>query len=129
MLEKSSGVIVNISSGAALVSLPPLLHYASAKAALIAYGKGMATELAPKGIRVNTVTPGNVESPGADAIRGEFAAAYGIDPAAMVAAIPLGRAGVPNDVAEMVFFLSTARSAWITGANFIVDGGQHPGAL
>src|SRR5688572_6808854 len=57
MIARGSGVIVNLSSAAALTLPAPLLHYGAAKAALIAYGAGPAKELAPAGIRVNTVTP------------------------------------------------------------------------
>ena len=61
MIERGTGgAIVNLSSTAALAKPGPLLHYGSAKAALIAYGAGLAKELGPAGIRVNTVTPGNV---------------------------------------------------------------------
>jgi NAD(P)-dependent dehydrogenase (short-subunit alcohol dehydrogenase family) len=126
MLERKSGVIVNISSVVALTPIPPLLHYAAAKAALITYSKGLAAELAPRGVRVNTVTPGNVQSPGADAIRSSIASDMGIHPDALTADIPLGRSGVPADIAEIVGFLVSDRAAWITGSNFIVDGGQTP---
>ena len=64
MLARGSGTIVNVSSSAAFTVPAPLLHYGAAKAALIAYGAGLAKELAPAGIRVNTVTPGNVLTPG-----------------------------------------------------------------
>ena len=126
MLERGSGAIVNISSMAAITPMSPLLHYSAAKAALITYTKGLATEVAPRGVRVNTVTPGNVESPGADHIRQTLASAMGIDVAAISAGIPLGRPGVPTDISEIVGFLVSDRAAWITGSNFIIDGGQAP---
>ncbi len=126
MLERGSGAVVNISSMAAIVPVAPLLHYGAAKAALITYTKGLATELAPRGVRVNTVSPGNVESPGADAIRHDLTQAMGIDPSALIAGIPLGRSGVPADIAEIVGFLVSDRASWITGSNFVVDGGQVP---
>ena len=69
MIERGTGAIVNLSSTAALAVPVPLLHYGAAKAALIAYGAGLAKELGPAGIRVNTVTPGNVVTPGADEVR------------------------------------------------------------
>ena len=126
MIERCSGVIVNISSVAALFPQIPLLHYSAAKAALITYSKGLAKEVASSGVRVNIVTPGNVESPGADAIRQDIFNAFGIDPSAVVAGIPLGRLGVPTDIAELVGFLVSDRAAWITGSNFIADGGESP---
>jgi NAD(P)-dependent dehydrogenase (short-subunit alcohol dehydrogenase family) len=126
MLERGRGSIVNISSVAALVAPGPLLHYSAAKAALISYGKGLATEMAPRGVRVNTVTPGNVVTPGADAVRAEFTKAHGVTAEMVSSAIPLRRMGVPEDIAEIVGFLVTDRAAWITGSNFIVDGGEYP---
>jgi len=126
MLERASGVIVNITSGAALTAPAPLLHYAAAKAALNSYGKGLATEMAPRGVRVNTVSPGNVVTPGADAVRDEFTKAYGVTKEIVEAGIPLCRMGVPEDIAEMVGFLVSDRAAWITGSYFTVDGGEYP---
>jgi NAD(P)-dependent dehydrogenase (short-subunit alcohol dehydrogenase family) len=127
MLEHKTGSIVNISSGAALT--PPsaaMIHYSSAKAAMNAWSKTLATEMAPHGVRVNTVTPGNVATPGADAVRADFTKAFGNTTEAMTAAIPLRRLGIPRDIAELVGFLVSDRAGWITGSNFIVDGGQNP---
>jgi NAD(P)-dependent dehydrogenase (short-subunit alcohol dehydrogenase family) len=96
MLERKCGAIVNISSGAALT--PPrgaMIHYSSAKAAMNAWSKTLATEMAPHGVRVNTVTPGNVATPRADAVRADFTKAFGITLEA-VNAIPLRRMGIPQ---------------------------------
>ena len=122
----AGGVIVNISSGAALTPAPPLAHYGAAKAALNAYGKALAAELAPAGIRVATIVPGNVLTPGADAIRQDFADALGVSLTDTTAAIPLGRPGDPRDIAEAVAYLASDRAQWITGASLIVDGGELP---
>jgi NAD(P)-dependent dehydrogenase (short-subunit alcohol dehydrogenase family) len=70
--------------------------------------------------------PGNVVTPGADVVRADFTKAFGITPETMTAAIPLGKMGVPQDIAEIAGFLISGRAAWITGSNFIVDGGQNP---
>jgi NAD(P)-dependent dehydrogenase (short-subunit alcohol dehydrogenase family) len=122
----AGSVIVNISSGAALTPAPPLAHYGAAKAALNAYGKALAAELAPAGIRVTTIVPGNVLTPGADAIRQNFADAMGVSLTDTTAAIPLGRPGDPRDIAEAVAYLASDRAQWITGASLIVDGGELP---
>jgi NAD(P)-dependent dehydrogenase (short-subunit alcohol dehydrogenase family) len=118
------GVIVDISSGAATNPIGAILHYASAKAALLAYNKGLAKELAPKGMRVNVVSPGPVKTPGGDEVLQTIADAMGAPLEALSADIPLGRRGDPRDIAEMVAFLVSDRAQWITGENFVVAGGQ-----
>ncbi|GAA0572293.1 SDR family oxidoreductase [Paractinoplanes ferrugineus] len=122
----AGGAIVNISSGAAILPGPPMAHYAAAKAALNNYGKALAAELAPAGIRVTTIVPGNVLTPGADAVRQTFADAMGVDLAATTAAVPLGRPGDPRDIAEAVAYLASDRAQWITGVTLNVDGGELP---
>ena len=82
--------------------------------------------IAPHGVRVNTVTPGNVTTLGADVVRADFTKAFGITAEAVTAAIPLRRMGIPRDIAEIVGFLISDRAGWITGSNFIVDGAQNP---
>lgn len=122
----AGSAIVNISSVAALTPAPPLAHYGAAKAALNAYGKALAAELAPAGIRVTTIVPGNVLTPGADALRQTIADAMGASLADMTAAIPLGRPGDPRDIAEAVAYLASERAQWITGATLTIDGGELP---
>jgi NAD(P)-dependent dehydrogenase (short-subunit alcohol dehydrogenase family) len=122
----AGGAIVNISSGSAVHPTPPMAHYAAAKAALNAYGKALAAELAPAGIRVATIVPGNVLTPGADAIRQTFADALGVPLEATTSAVPLGRPGDPRDIAEAVAYLASDRAQWVTGASLVVDGGELP---
>jgi NAD(P)-dependent dehydrogenase (short-subunit alcohol dehydrogenase family) len=102
-----------------------MLHYGAAKAALTAYSKGLATELAPHGIRVNTITPGSVETPGADKVREDIAAGFGIDVATINASVPLGRIGRPEEIAEAVAYLVSDRAAYVIGANLVIDGGEQ----
>jgi NAD(P)-dependent dehydrogenase (short-subunit alcohol dehydrogenase family) len=124
LLESEHGAIINISSNATGMAAAPLLHYAAAKGALDVYGHGLAKALAPK-IRVNTVTPGSVETPGGSAILDQFAGAMGTTRDAMNASLPMGRGGDPRDIAEMVAFLASDRAQWISGVNYKVDGGQQ----
>ncbi len=122
----AGGAIVNISSGSAVLPGAPLAHYGAAKAALNNYSKALASELAPAGIRVVTIMPGNVLTPGADAIRQDFADAMGIALADITANIPLGRPGDPRDIAEAVAYLASDRAQWVTGVTLTVDGGEIP---
>jgi NAD(P)-dependent dehydrogenase (short-subunit alcohol dehydrogenase family) len=121
--ESSAGAVVNIASTSAFDAGPVALHYGAAKAALLTYTRGMALELAPAGVRVNAVTPGSVETPGGTEVLQEILDAMGAPMEAVSAQIPLGRRGVTSDIAEMVAFLVSDRSPWITGSNFMVDGG------
>lgn len=130
MVERGSGVIIHISSSAAHVPVGPLLHYSAAKAALSNYSKGLAEEVAPKGVRVNRVSPGMTETSAVDAVLGELAASTGggLDDAraalvGMIGGIPIGRTGTPEDIANLVAFLVSDEAAWITGVDYVIDGG------
>ncbi|MFJ9033230.1 SDR family oxidoreductase [Streptomyces sp. NPDC102274] len=127
MRERGSGMIVHVSSAAVLTPVGPFLHYVAAKAALETYSRGLSLELAPFGIRVNTVTPGRVATPGGEATREQWAR---LDPAPgqtdANATVPLGRDGQPDDIAHAVLFLVSDRASWLTGSNLVVDGGEFP---
>lgn len=122
----AGSAIVNISSVAALLPAPPLAHYSAAKAALSAYGKALAVELAPAGIRVTTVLPGRVRTPGAVVINQAFADAMEVTLDDVMGGVPLGRPGDPRDIAEAVAFLASDRAQWVTGVTLAVDGGEIP---
>jgi NAD(P)-dependent dehydrogenase (short-subunit alcohol dehydrogenase family) len=106
---------------------------AAAKAALTTYSKGLASELAPHGIRVNTVSPGFVQSGGAERLIASISRGRHLDRAAALrqivdslGGIPLGRLAQPEEVAELVAFLVSDRVSAITGAEHIIDGGTLP---
>lgn len=127
MRERRSGAIVHVSSAAVLTPMGQFLHYTAAKAALENYSRGQSLELAPFGIRVNTVTPGRVATPGGEATREQWArlnAAPGQTNADDTP--PLGRDGQPDDIAHAVLFLVSDRAGWLTGSNLVVDGGEFP---
>lgn len=105
--------------------MEPFLHYTAAKAALENYSRGLALELAPFGIRVNTVTPGRVATPGGERTRAQWAR-LDAAPDRNDTAVPLGRDGLPDDIARAVLFLASDRASWLTGSDLVVDGGEFP---
>lgn len=125
MRERRSGMIVHISSAAVPTVAPPFLHYTTAKAALENYSRGLAAELAPFGIRVNTVSPGRTATPGGEATREQWAR-LDAGPGQDTTTPPLGRDGQPADIADAVLFLVSDRASWLTGSSLVVDGGEFP---
>jgi len=118
MVESGSGSIVCISSTAANSTSPYLGSYVAAKAGLEAFIRVAAVELAPLGIRVNGVRPGNV----ATRPRSEAEIARGTQ---FAERLPLGRIGVPVDIAGGVRYLAGPESAWVTGQSYAIDGGSE----
>lgn len=125
MRERGSGQIVHISSAAVPTVAPPFLHYTTAKAALENYSRGLAAELAPFGVRVNTVSPGRTATPGGEATREQWASLTE-GPGQDNTSPPLGRDGRPEDIADAVLFLVSERASWLTGSSLVVDGGEFP---
>lgn len=121
-LEQSSAAsVVVISSTAGLEHFMGALSYSAIKAALIAHANDLAQTLGPKGIRVNTVTPGTIYFEGGfwDGVKQGNPTLY----ESMVSKTPLGRMGSPEEVARCVRFLASPAASYVTGANLVVDGG------
>lgn len=119
MRKSGGGSIINLSSVAGLVGFRGSAAYAASKGAVRLFSKSVALETARDNIRVNTVHPGIIETNMQRAAMGDNAAHY----AAIEESIPAGRLGQPRDIANCVLFLASDESSYVTGAEFVVDGG------
>jgi NAD(P)-dependent dehydrogenase (short-subunit alcohol dehydrogenase family) len=117
MLATGKGAIVNNASGSATRPTYGELAYSAAKAGVVALTRGAAQEYGPT-IRVNAVSPGVIRTPLSEPL---FSLEGAMEP--VVEATPLGRAGTPEDVAEVILFLASDQSRFVTGQDLVVDGG------
>ncbi len=118
MIEQEYGKIINIASIAGTtVGYEQLVHYSTSKAGLDGFTKALAMELAKHNINVNAISPGAIKTHGTSKLPDEQ-----IKQIEMM--IPLGRMGLPKDIANAVVFLASNRASFITGQNIIIDGGQ-----
>jgi meso-butanediol dehydrogenase/(S,S)-butanediol dehydrogenase/diacetyl reductase len=120
-LVERGGSIINTSSVAAVRGVPGFEQsaHAAAKAGVMGLTTALVSEGGPHRIRVNTITPGPIRHPLIEPVLGDPENAF----ARMVARIPLGRIGEPEDVAQLALFLASDESSFITGANIVIDGG------
>jgi 3alpha(or 20beta)-hydroxysteroid dehydrogenase len=116
MTRAGGGSIVNIASGAGLRATPNLAFYSATKFAVRGITRSASSELAPRGIRVNAIFPGPIDTPMLAANTQRFRDA-------LLARVPLRRIGQPDEVAEAALFLASDRSSFVTGAELSVDGG------
>jgi NAD(P)-dependent dehydrogenase (short-subunit alcohol dehydrogenase family) len=122
-LEARKGNIVNVSSVTGTRAFPGVLAYCVSKAGVDQLTRCAALELAPKGVRVNAVNPGVVVT--------NLHKRGGMSPddyekflANAANTHPIGRAGEPGEVAELIYFLASEKARWITGATYAIDGGR-----
>lgn len=134
MIERGGAAVVHVTSIQSVLPLPDATTaYASAKAALRTYSKSISKELGPKGVRVNTVSPGWIMTEGADLLLKRLQEARGgtLEDARQLVlkglgGIAIGRGAEPFEVAEAIAFLASDRASSIHGAELVVDGGTVP---
>jgi len=134
MLNKASGVIIHIASIQGTLPLyQSTLPYAAAKAGLINYSKSLANEVSPKGVRVLTVSPGFIKTTSAERMVEREAKSAGVSIEESLrrlmdslGGIPMGRPAEPEEVAELVAFLVSPRAAYLSGTEYVIDGGTIP---
>ncbi|HLK16776.1 MAG TPA: 3-oxoacyl-ACP reductase family protein [Fimbriimonadaceae bacterium] len=114
---ESGGSVVNISSVVGVRPMPNASAYSATKAAVDAVSKSLARELGPRRIRVNSVSPGPVETDMLNQAADEATRSY------FLSLVPLGRLGQPEDIANTVAFIASDEASWITGQTLGVDGG------
>lgn len=120
-LLRTGGCIINVSSVISSATTPGAAVYAATKASVDAITRVLSKELGPRGIRVNSVNPGMVETEGTSSVgitEGEFRAS-------VEASTPLGRIGQPGDVSPLVVFLASPQAGWITGETIVIAGGYR----
>jgi 2-keto-3-deoxy-L-fuconate dehydrogenase len=119
MVERGGGAIVNIASIAGMVGLRNRAAYCASKGAVIAFTRALAIDHVAQGVRVNSVSPGTVDSPWVRRLVDEV----GESLEALRARQPMGRLGLPAEVAEAVAYLASDAAAFMTGTNLVIDGG------
>jgi len=125
MAKKKSGVIINIASvamGQVGVGIPNIVHYCASKGGVVGMTEALAVELAPYNIRVNAISPGMIETPMIDPIKKDPKVAE-----AMLDRVPMKRVGKPEEVSNLVLFLASDASSYMTGSTVVIDGGWLAG--
>ncbi len=134
MIESGSGVVIHFTSiQRQMPQYDASLAYAAAKAALRTYSKGLANELAPKGIRVNAISPGGIVTDAYERFVDRIAGGNGLSRDAAkqqildsLGGVPLGRFAHTEEIADLAAFLVSDRASGIVGAEYVIDGGTVP---
>jgi NAD(P)-dependent dehydrogenase (short-subunit alcohol dehydrogenase family) len=123
MLKNGSGAIVNLASVAGLVGFPGLSPYVASKHAINGLTKNAALEYSKQGIRVNSICPGGIDTRMLDSLATQATGGRLSTRQMMEPLHPIGRIGMPIEVAELIVWLCSARASFVTGANIPIDGG------
>lgn len=134
MIRQKHGVIIHVSSiQRAMPLYDSTLPYAAAKAALTNYSKGLSNEVSSKGVRVLTVSPGFIQTGAAEIYIKNLGESTGTSYETALqllmdslGGIPMGRPAMPEEVAELVAFLVSDRAAYLSGSEYVIDGGTIP---
>jgi len=122
--QRGGGVIVNVASLAGLKGGPGMTAYSASKGAIVAFTKALAAELAPDGIRVNAMCPGWIDTPfNQPAI--DFMGGRAIQDQVVQQIVPMGRQGIPEEIASGMLFLASDASSYMTGQALVIDGGVY----
>ena len=117
MMKRRSGRIVNITSVVGVTGNPGQVNYCASKAGMIGFSKALAQEVASRGITVNCIAPGFIASAMTDALNAD-------QKDRILAAIPLGRMGAPEEIAAATVYLASDQAAYVTGQTLHVNGGM-----
>ena len=117
MMKARWGRIVNVSSIVGATGNPGQANYAASKAGMVAMGKSLAYEVASRGITVNAIAPGFIETAMTDKLTDD-------QKAGILGQVPAGRMGTPNEIAAAVIYLSSVEASYVTGATLHVNGGM-----
>jgi NAD(P)-dependent dehydrogenase (short-subunit alcohol dehydrogenase family) len=123
MLKNGGGAIVNLASVAGLIGFPGLSPYVASKHAINGLTKNAALEYSKHGIRVNSICPGGIETRMLDSLVSQASGGKAATREMMDPLHPIGRIGMPNEVAELIVWLCSPRASFVTGANIPIDGG------
>jgi len=125
MAKQKSGAIVNIASvamGQQGIGFANIAHYCASKGGVVGMTEALAVELAPYNIRVNAIAPGMIETPMIDPIKSDPKSLEGL-----LSRVPMRRVGKPQEISNMVLFLSSEASSYMTGSTVVIDGGWLAG--
>ncbi len=123
-LMPRGGTIVLNASIVSVTGVPAFGVYSASKAAVRSFARTWTNELKDRGIRVNVVSPGPIDTPAIDGLAGNDAAQAAQLKAGLIAQVPLGRMGEPDEIAKVVVFLASDDSSFVAGVELFVDGGM-----